>query len=91
MGKKKESDPKFTFRFGNEDQHRLDQPTDLYVGYGWLKYKDASAATFGSYVSASDFLFTATPIPEPATIAMLGALIMALGLHHTRKRRKQLA
>ena len=62
------------------DDHRLDTDANDWVGRGWLT--DQTDGT-DPYSGARDWLFTATVIPAPSAIALLGMG----GLVATRRRR----
>lgn len=60
----------FSFKFNNVDDHRLSggqQGQGIYVGWGWL-----SSHAPNQRISANDWIMTGAPVPEPASMAVLG-------------------
>ena len=84
-----------TFLFDTSDpKGKYNAPAGAYYGEGWVEVATCSGAVtvFSSdycedyaYVSASDFLFTATAVPLPASVLLLGAGVGALGFARRRK------
>ena len=75
----------YSFKFNNTDDHRLSGsglsgPT-TYVGWGWVNHSGATG-----HVYSSDWLFTAQPVPEPSTLALMG--LSGLGVVLVQRRRK---
>ncbi len=65
------------FFFGDEDGSGHRGFAGL-SGWGWLTYSD-NPNDDNPYVAASDFLFTATPVPVPAAVWLLGSALLGLG------------
>ncbi len=66
----------FSFKFNNIDDHRLGsglQGQGIYVGWGWLSHHGPDQK-----VSASDWIMTGEPVPEPASLAALSLGVVAL-------------
>lgn len=69
----------FSFKFNDEENHRYaGAPAGTFVGWGWLNHAPAPETPQG-HIYDSDWLFTGTQVPEPAscliwsTLAVLGA------------------
>lgn len=64
-----------SFHFDNTSDHRLGgsglSGPDTFVGWGWLSYA-------GGHVESSDWLFTATVVPEPGTSLLVASGLAAL-------------
>ncbi|MEM7227374.1 MAG: hypothetical protein AAF432_01020 [Planctomycetota bacterium] len=75
-------DHDYTFRLGDGDSDNGHRGFDGISGWGWLDH-----GAPGTHVYASDWLFSATPIPVPPA-ALLGAAGI-LGLPITRRLRRR--
>lgn len=75
----------FAFLFGS-DGHRLSDP-DGYAGRGWLTV--GFAPDNMSDAGTNDFLFTASPVPLPAPVLMLGAALLGIGAAGMRRNARQ--
>ena len=76
-----------TFKFAS-DGHRLDGDSTSLVGEGWLNH---SGTDINNHFVASDWLFTASVIPEPGVIAGLGIAVLGLGYRRFRSRKNATA
>lgn len=74
----------FSFKFNNFDDHRLSghglSGPETFVGWGWVNHGG------NPHVAASDWLFTARPIPEPSTLILLGIGMLVLCLSTLRRK-----
>ena len=58
-----------SFFFNDTSDHRYaGAPDDVFVGWGWVDH-----STRGVHLKSSDWLFTATPVPVPAAVWLLGS------------------
>ena len=56
-----------------------------WVGRAWLNHSiQFGAPATTSHIAASDFIFTATPVPEPTALALLGLGLTAFGWRRRR-------
>ncbi len=88
-------DCKFSFAFNNTDQHRLTLPTggdadyglpaDTFVGWGWVNHGSETPPANTTHIAASDWLFIATPVPEPSTMLLLSSGLAGLFAWRLRK------
>ena len=69
----------FTFRLGNDDDDMGHRGFDGISGSGWLDHGEA-----GTYVPASDWLFTVVPNPGTTALMAIAAALFAKG----RRRRR---
>lgn len=69
----------FSFRLGNEDDDQGHRGFDGISGWGWLDHGKA-----GTYVAASDWLFTVVPTPGPTALLAIAAALFA----RARRRRR---
>lgn len=75
------SDGSFAFKLGSENNGSGHRGYNGISGWGWLNH---SGAGLGNHVAASDWLFIATPVPEPETWALTAFGLALLGW--TRRR-----
>ncbi len=69
----------FTFRLGNENDDLGHRGFDGNSGWGWLDHGEA-----GTYVAASDWLFTVVPTPGTTALMAIAAALFA----RVRRRRR---
>ncbi len=73
----------YSFKFNNTDDHRLPsslQNKGVFVGWGWLNHSGQS------HLYDSDWLFTATPVPEPGTFLLMGMSLVGAAAVVRRRR-----
>jgi hypothetical protein len=70
-----------SFRFGNENNDRGHRGFNGLSGWGWMNHDG-----YPSHVDASDWLFTAHPIPvsSPLSLAIMGIAIAGIGIKKFR-------
>ena len=71
----------FTFRLGNEDDDMGHRGFDGISGWGWLDHGKA-----GTYVPASDWLFTVVPTPGTTVLMAIAAALIVRGRRRRRER-----
>lgn len=62
--------------------HRSDGP---WSGWGWVNHDTTGDGVIDNHIYASDWLFSATPVPEPGTLALLGLGVLCVGLARRRR------
>ena len=81
-----QDDGNFSFKFNNTDDHRLPgADDDTFVGWGWVNHSTVGGTSSYGHVYSSDWLFTATQVPDMGTTAVL-ILIGLVGLESERRR-----
>lgn len=72
----------FTFRWGDENDDLGHRGFNGISGWGWLNHSGEP------HVAASDWLFTATEVPEPSTYALMGSMLL-VGMFARRRVARQ--
>lgn len=78
----------YTFRFGDENNDLGHRDYEGISGWGWLNVDDKLKDLLKSpeHRASQDWLFAATPVPEPSTYLSLGTLLALIGFVYMRKK-----